>query len=151
MKLAEALILRSDLKKRLEQIKSRMLLCVKVQEGETPPEDPATLAREFDLVNGEFTTLVNRINRTNVDSPLDDTLHLYEALALRDRYLADISLVDGALQAAMIRQDRTTRSEVRYVRTIDVAEYQSKKDLLSKQYRELDARIQEMNWKTELL
>jgi hypothetical protein len=33
MRLAEALILRSDCQKRLEQLRQRLLLCVKVQEG----------------------------------------------------------------------------------------------------------------------
>ncbi len=57
---------------------------------------------------------------------------------------------DLASIAAML-QDRITRSEVKYVATINVAEIQKRADDLAKSYRELDARIQEMNWKTELV
>ena len=40
MKLAEALILRSDLQKRLEQIKDRLKKNILIQEGDSPVEDP---------------------------------------------------------------------------------------------------------------
>jgi len=40
---------------------------------------------------------------------------------------------------------------VKYVRTIDVVEIQKRADELAKDYRELDARIQEFNWQTELI
>lgn len=44
-----------------------------------------------------------------------------------------------------------TRSEVKYVRNIDVVETRKRADELAKDYRELDARIQEFNWQTELI
>jgi hypothetical protein len=37
------------------------------------------------------------------------------------------------------------------VSTINVAETQKRADELAKEYRELDARIQELNWQTELI
>jgi len=40
---------------------------------------------------------------------------------------------------------------VKYVRTIDVVDIQKRADELAKDYRELDARIQEFNWQTELI
>ena len=40
---------------------------------------------------------------------------------------------------------------MKYVRTIDVADIQKRADELAKDYRELDARIQEFNWQTELI
>jgi hypothetical protein len=43
MKLAEALILRADLQKRIEQLKQRILNNVMVQEGDEPAEDPSQL------------------------------------------------------------------------------------------------------------
>ena len=48
MKLAEALILRADLQKRLEQLRQRLILNAQVQEGEQPAEDPESLLRELD-------------------------------------------------------------------------------------------------------
>jgi hypothetical protein len=40
---------------------------------------------------------------------------------------------------------------VKYVSTIHVAEIQKSADELAKNYRDLDARIQELNWQTELV
>jgi hypothetical protein len=57
---------------------------------------------------------------------------------------------DLASYAAM-RQDRITRSEVKYLASVDIAAVRKHADELAKNYRELDARIQEMNWKTELI
>lgn len=40
MKLAEALILRSDYQKRIEQLKNRLTNNAKIQEGDEPMESP---------------------------------------------------------------------------------------------------------------
>jgi hypothetical protein len=47
MKLAEALILRADCQKRIAQLKSRLLVNAKVQEGDTPAETPQELITEL--------------------------------------------------------------------------------------------------------
>ncbi len=52
---------------------------------------------------------------------------------------------------ASLRQDRYSRSEVKYVSTVSVADIQKSADELAKNYRELDARVQELNWQTELV
>ena len=44
MKLAEALNLRADLQKRIAQLKERLANNVKVQEGDSPAEDPKALS-----------------------------------------------------------------------------------------------------------
>ena len=40
MKLSEALVLRADIQKRIEQLRERLKTSALVQEGERPPEDP---------------------------------------------------------------------------------------------------------------
>jgi len=45
MKIAEALALRADLQKRLEQLKQRLVKNARIQEGDAPEEDPAELQR----------------------------------------------------------------------------------------------------------
>ena len=40
---------------------------------------------------------------------------------------------------------------MKYVSTINVAEIRKRADELAKNYRDLDARIQELNWQTELV
>lgn len=53
--------------------------------------------------------------------------------------------------AASTRQDRYSKSEVKFLATVSVGDIQRQIDQLSKHYRELDTAIQELNWKTELV
>ena len=48
MKLAEALILRADLQKRIAQLSARLKDSAKVQEGDEPTEDLKALFAELD-------------------------------------------------------------------------------------------------------
>jgi hypothetical protein len=53
--------------------------------------------------------------------------------------------------AAAIVQSAYSRSEVKFKSTVNVAEVQKRVDALSKEYREMDSRIQEANWRIELV
>jgi hypothetical protein len=48
MKVAEALALRADLQRRLEQLKQRLVKNARVQEGDQPAEAPDELQAEFE-------------------------------------------------------------------------------------------------------
>ena len=48
MKLAEALSIRKDLQKRIQQLGQRIQNNVKVQEGDEPSEHPTELMKELD-------------------------------------------------------------------------------------------------------
>ena len=150
MKLAEALILRADCKKRLEQLKARVVRNARIQEGDRPAEEPQSLLAEFERVARELADLVKRINRTNSATVFGDGLSLSDALAERDALGARHRLYGELAQAASISQDRYSRSEVKYVSAVSVADAQQRADELAREYRSLDARIQELNWKAEL-
>ena len=64
MKLAEALQLRADLQKRMEQLASRLYDNATVLEGESPAEDPASLWAEYEDCTSQLEDLMARINRT---------------------------------------------------------------------------------------
>jgi len=83
MKVAEALALRADLQKRLEQLKQRLIKNARIQEGDKPEEDPAELQSELEKSAQELTVLIQRINRTNSVSRFGDRT-LADALAERD-------------------------------------------------------------------
>ncbi len=151
MKLAEALILRADCQKRFAQLKSRLLTNAKVQEGDQAAEDPKDLAAELGRVADQLADLVKRINKTNSATLLSGSGTISDALADRDVLALRRAVYTDLAQAAAFTQDRYTRSEVKYVRTIDVVEIQKRADELARNYRELDARIQEFNWQTELI
>ena len=150
MKLAEALILRADHQKRLEHLKQRLIRAAKVQEGDTPPEDPAALLAEAERTADELLQLIQRINRTNAAAPFESG-RLSDALARRDVLALRRTLHTDLAQAAVIQQTAYSKSEVRFKSTVDVAALQGRADDLARQYRELDARIQAMNWQVELL
>ncbi|MGB1287354.1 MAG: DIP1984 family protein [Aggregatilineales bacterium] len=150
MKLAEALIQRADAKKRIEQLRQRLARSVQAQEGETPPENPQDLLAEVDEVIAELTRLIQQINRTNATTQIDDNRTLTDALAERDTLMLRRGILTGAINSA-IQQPRYGRMEIKFYSTIDIAAVQKQVDDISRQYRELDTRIQELNWTIELL
>jgi hypothetical protein len=151
MKLAEALIRRADSQKRFEQLKARLLANAKVQEGDVPAEAPAELLAELSRVANDLVELIKRINKTNSATVFNDRETLSDALAQRDLLALQRGAYAELAQAGSISQGRYMRSEIKFVATINVAEIQKRADELAKNYRELDARIQELNWQTELV
>ena len=148
MKLAEALILRADCQKRIAQLKSRLLVNAKVQEGDRPAETPQDLIAELERVSTELLDLIKRINRTNSATAFAGRGTISDALAERDVLALQRTAYAELAQTAAITQGRFTRSEVKYISTINIAEIQKRADEMAKDYRDLDARIQELNWQT---
>jgi len=151
MKLAEALILRADCQKRFAQLKSRLLTNAKIQEGDKPAEKPQELIKELEGVAGELADLIKRINKTNSATIVANSKTLSDVLAERDVLALRRAAYNDLALSAALAHGRLTRSEIKFVSTINVAETQKRADELAKEYRELDARIQELNWQTELI
>jgi len=151
MKLAEALILRADAQKRIEQLRQRLNNNAQIQEGEKPAEAPQTLLYEFEQVAGELTRLIQQINVTNVSTKLDNGMTLANALAERDVLKLRHSVYAGLANAAKPSQVRYSLSEIRLQSTVDVAETQAQADRLGRSHRELDTQIQSANWLTDLI
>jgi hypothetical protein len=151
MKLAEALILRADYQKRAEQLKQRLLRVAKVQEGEQPAEDPTELLAELEQVTADFVLVIQRINRTNVATDFDGSRTLADALAERDVLRLKQQTYRDLAQTASITQARGSRSEVKFYSTVSVVEIQRQVDNFARDHRELDTRIQGLNWTTDLL
>lgn len=150
MKLAEALVNRADTQKRVEQLRQRLARSAKVQEGEKPPEDPTELLQELERALAELSALIKRINKTNVSVSFDEGGTLTDALAERDMLALKRSVLASLIEAAA-PQARFARAEIKYLSTVNVAELQRQADALARQRRELDARIQETNWRTDLV
>lgn len=151
MKLAEALILRSDYQKRMEQLKNRLLQNSKIQEGESPNEDPKVLIKELDQILGDLKRLIKKINNTNLQTAFDDRQSLTDALTERDLLGQERKIYSALLDAAAMQHDRYSRTEIKYVTTINVRETQKYVDELSQKHRLLDTKIQEFNWLTNII
>ena len=151
MKLAEALVLRADLKKRVEQLRARLQLSAMVQEGEQPPENPQELLAEMERLVTQLTDLVVRINRTNLQGQLTDGTQLTDALARRDGLALRSSVLSTVAESASNRLDRYSRAEIKKVPTVDVGAIRRQVDTLAQQRRELDTAIQAANWAIDLI
>lgn len=151
MKLAEALAERSDCQNRIEEMKKRLIRSARVQEGEQLAEDTAELLSETERTFARLLELVSAINRTNSKTAFDDARSISDAIAERDVVGKRRDFLAGIAEAASTRQDRYSKSEVRFVATVSVGKLQTEVDQLAKRYRELDTRLQELNWKSDLI
>lgn len=151
MRLAEALILRADLKQRIGSLIKRLGENVLVQEGSRPAEEPALLLQALRNTLAEQEELVRRINLTNASATLDNGMTITAAIARRDHLTQLHSALRNTATAAVPKQAAYTKSELRVRATVDVQELQSEADSAAKAAREIDALIQEYNWRAELL
>jgi hypothetical protein len=151
VKLAEALASRADAQKRLAQLRNRIAMSARYQEGDAPSEDAGELLAEADRIADDLERLIRAINKTNSLTEVEPGISLTDALARRDVLAVRRSMVQSAADAGSIRQDRSTRSEVKFVTSLDVPELRRRADDLAREYRELDARVQALNWETELI
>ena len=150
MKLAEALQLRADLQKRMEQLADRLDQNARVQEGEKPAEDPVELLAEYEECAGKLEKLMARINRTNCETRTEKG-SLTDLLAKRDCLKLRVRTYHNFLMSASSLTQRGMRTEIRVLSAVPVPEYRKKTDDLSRQLREVDNAIQAANWTTELL
>lgn len=149
MKLAEALMLRADLQKKLGSLKQRITANVLVQEGNAPHEDPAKLFAEAAAVQSELETLVLAINRANHAFRIADGRTLADAIARRETLIARHALLVAAIAATHKEPDRYSMKEIKWVVTLPVAGMQKQADDLAKTIRELNVTIQAANWQAE--
>ncbi len=152
MKLAEALILRADAQKRIQQLRERLARSARVQEGDTAPENPQELLDEANRVIADWREVVKKINRTNAHTAFDESRTLTDALADRDALSTEHSILTNLLaQAAGQGAPQYGYSPIKYFRAVDVAVVQKRADDLARRFRELDSCIQALNWTIDLI
>jgi hypothetical protein len=126
------------------------------QEGEEPAENANELLAKGRTLIGELRELIRRINRTNSATELEPGFTLTDALALRDGYAAQYKLVTAAADAGAgggegVVWARQLRSELQQVSAVQVADLRAEADQIAEARRNLDVRIQQAGWATELL
>lgn len=150
MKLAQALILRSDTQKRIEQLKIRLLNNAKTQENESPSEDPKLLLKELDKLTSELFRLIYSINLTNSNAKFDG-MSLTEMIAKKDALVLKANVLREFATSASQKVDLYSNSEIKILSTVDVSALQKQVDALSKEIRELEMKLQEANWAVDLV
>ncbi len=149
MKLAEALQERSDINKRISELKRRLGNCLLVQEGEEPAEDPMVLLNELDASTERLEKLMASINETNCNTKVDG-MSLTEIIARKDALTLRHSAYKELVYTAGNNTYRARGTEIKVKAVIKAAELQKTVDRLAKEIRLLDNKLQETNWKTEL-
>lgn len=150
MKLAEALMERADLQRRLAQLTERLKQNAQYQEGEMPSEDPNELLTEYTQTAEQLKKLVVAINLANNQIQLESGISMVEALAERDSLKATHSMLINLAEAATPEQNRYSRSEIKSLAAVNVREIRQKADLIAKQHRQLDTQIQQANWQHDI-
>lgn len=150
MKIAEALIERADIQKRIQQLSTRLSNNALVQEGEEPSEQPAQLLAELDGLMKRLCHLIASINLTN-SVTVADGVTVTEMIAVRDCLSQKINIIRSFLFEASQSGMRARGSEIIVKSTVNVSALQKNLDELSKEFREIDTKIQSVNWTTELI
>ncbi len=150
MKLAEALMERAELQKRISQMEDRLRNNAQVQEGETPAEDPKFLLEELADMMNRLEELTAQVNLTNGAVTVDGET-LTRLLARRDAWRQHTKMLRDFLDSASYLANRARQSEIKILSTVPVADMQRELDRRSKALRELDAKIQAANWTQELI
>ena len=120
-----------------------------------PPEDARELVSMASTVLDELEDLIRNINRTNSGTVMADGRTVTDALAERDVLRLRFSVLKASADAASGAQQqagymRATRSELKLMSDLDVKNLRQQASDIARRVRELDARVQEVNWTTEL-
>jgi uncharacterized coiled-coil DUF342 family protein len=150
MKLAEALSIRKDLQTRISQLSARLASNVKVQEGDEPAEDPKELFKELDSCLKQLEEYIYRINLTNMRT-MSGEKTLTQLMAERDVLTKRVEVMQNVFNQASSTNERYSRSEIKFVTTIDIKALRKQIDKLSSQLRQLDIEIQSINFSTDLI
>ena len=150
MKLAEALILRADLQKRIDQLRVRLNNNAKVQENDEPSEKPEELLNELDNNINQLKILIKQINKTNCVT-VSNGQTLADLIAERDTLTLKSNILRGFLNIAGQKVNLYSTTEIKIMSTVDVPALQKELDQLSKKIRETDTELQQANWLTELI
>lgn len=151
MKLAEALLIRSDMQKKLAQIKGRIRSNVKVQEGDTPSEDPNALMIEASQIITELSILIERIHRTNAIATTDKSQSMLTLLVERDTLEMRHKLLTEAIEATGSEVDRYSPREIKWRVMVSVADLQKQADDIAMKLRKINIVIQANNWQIDLV
>jgi hypothetical protein len=149
MKLGELLNERETVKEEIKNIKERLYLSARVQEGDAwPAESPEELKIRLIILFEKLETIIVKINRANVKTQVDGK-NLMELIAERDKNVTIAEALHGLAEIATPRPERFSRNEIRYIPMVNIQEIRKEADSYLKRTREIDNKIQAANWGTE--
>ncbi len=144
MKLAEALLLRADLIKKIEHLQNRIRPVLIVSDDKQPQEDPQSLMAQLRKAIQDLEVLVVKINTTNNNTKVEGYGNLMEALSRRD----SLKMLSEKLRNIRYAAQINNSGEKDLKTTINIKKLQAEMDQISRAFRAVDSSIQEINWKT---
>ncbi|MCL2861891.1 MAG: DIP1984 family protein [Firmicutes bacterium] len=151
MKLAEALILRADMKKQMERFVTRICGNCRIQEGDVPNEEPNELIKEYEKLVEKFEKLVADINNTNAVTKNAKGVSIMELIAKRDCLALKRNAYSSIASQLRGYNVRASKSEIKFVNIVDAKTIEKKFAAVAAKYREVDSEIQALNWSTDLI
>ncbi len=150
MRLAELLNERKAAKQEIKLVKRRLDLSAKMQEGDKKPvESPEELKRALVELYAKLKHLIVKINNTNME-PIVEGKTLMELIAERDQNMAIAAALHDLAENATPQREGFSRNEIRYIPAIDVKSIRHEADIYAKMAREIDNKIQAVNWNIEV-
>lgn len=146
MKLAEGLLLRADLLKKIEHLQNRITPVLIVSEDKQPQEDPDKLLAQLRKTIQDLELLIIRINKTNNVTVVEGEGLLMEALAKRDSLKMLSEKLRNIRRSAQIYNSGDSNLRT----TISIEKLQIEIDQAGRAFRDIDSKVQEINWLTIL-
>lgn len=146
MKLAEGLLVRADLLKKIEHLQNRIRPVLIVSDDKLPQEDPAEVLAKLRKAIQDLESIIIRINKTNNETVVGGEGALMEALAKRD----SLKMLSEKLRNIRYAAQINNSGDANLKTTIDIKKLQTEMDQTGRAFREIDSKIQELNWLTEL-
>ncbi len=150
MKLAEALMERADLNRKIQQLRELITDNLLVQEGESPSQDPAQLMQELDEAVNRLNELMAKINLTNCRTMAEGKT-LTELIAEKDTRMLQLDSYRDFVREASQNTRRARGTEIIIRSAVNVSGLQKKADDLAAQIRRLDNTLQMTNWQVDLM
>jgi hypothetical protein len=143
-KLADAILERGDVQKKIEQLKTRLSNNALYQKDTKTPESPKDILSELDFCFSRLELLINTINEANNISGL------YKLLAKRDVIKSKLNAHRNFLSEISSGVNRYSKTEIAILPNFDAKIIQKEIDILSKEFRLTDSAIQSKNWEIEV-
>ncbi len=150
MKLAEALMERADLNRRIEQLRERLRENALVQENEKTNEDPEMLLKELSGSIERLEYLMHRINITNCGTEVAGRT-ITAVIAEKDALMLKQSVLRDLLYTAGTNVQRARNTEIKILPAVDVAALRKESDDIAKRIRTLENTLQMTNWSVDLM
>lgn len=153
IRLAQALNSRARLRENMVDLKNRITNNLLVQEGDTPAEQPRDLLELYERCAYEYYRLAADINNANINirTEYDGVeMSLMEMITLRDRYQTIHKMYKAAADGLVPSIPRFGRNEIKFVQSMNPDSCRALANRYAKCVREIDDKIQMMNWVTDI-